>query len=119
MRRIVAPVVVAVALAMSAFGCNGKEGNTKLPATGGCTLNSKLSLTVHVVRDADRMTEEIGRTPSAKPVVIPKCESWSVNPGNSLDMRALAGEIASKGIPGLSLRDADDEDLLHLKVLTG
>ena len=113
LRQVVAPVVVSVVLAMSAFGCSGENG------VGGRTFNSKLSLRVYVVREADGMGEEIGRTPSAKPVVIPRCASWFVGSVDPMDMRAIAREIASKGIPGLWLGGAEDEDLAHLKGLTG
>ena len=121
MRQVAAAAAVVAVVAMSAFGCNGGRGNnTKLSPTGGCTFNSKLSLTVSVVREARGKEEEIGRTPSANPIVIPKCESWFVVPAGALDMAALAKEIASKGLPGLRLsRRATDGDLAHLKGLKG
>ncbi len=95
---VAAAAVVAAVVAMSGFGCSGE-----LSATGGCTFNSKLSLNVWVVREDDGKEEEIGRTPSAKPIVIPRCASWFVEPAGPLDIRALAKEIASKEIPGLRL----------------
>ncbi len=117
---IAAAAVVAAILAMSGFGCNGEDGNnTKLPPTGGCSFNSKLPLTVYVIREADGMEEEIGQTPSAKPIVIPRCAFWYVEPARPLDMRALAKEIASKGLAGLRLYGVADRHLAHLKGLTG
>ena len=104
MRQVAAGAVVEAVVAMSGFGC---------------TFNSKLPLTVWVVREAGGMPEQIGRTPSAKPIVIPRCASWFVEPASNSDMRALAEEIASKGLPGLRLAGATDGDLAHLKGLTG
>jgi len=121
MRQVVVPAVVAVILSMSALGCSGEDGKTKLPGTGGCTFNSKLPLDVWVVRERGRSSEVIGKTPSAKPVVIPRCASWGVSADPSedrVDMRALAREIASKEIAGLGLGDVEDEGLAHLKGLT-
>ncbi len=126
-----AAAVVAAVLAMSAFGCKGDDekntrssdteaaNTTRLSATGGCTFNSRLSLRVFIVREADDPAQEIGRTPSAKPIVIPRCVSWFVEPEGPLDMPALTREIASKGLPGLRLRGATDGDLAHLKGLKG
>ncbi len=121
MRQVAAAAFVAAVLAMSGLARAGEDANdTKLRATGGCTFNSKLSLTVYVVRKAGGMPEVIGRTPSAKPIVIPRCVSWVVLPAAPLDMRALAKEIASKGLAGLRLPwRAVDADLAHLKGLTG
>ena len=111
--------VMAAVLVMSGFAHAGEYGNnTKLSATGGCTFNSKLSLKVCVVRKAHGMEQQIGRTPSAKPIVIPICVFWFVEPVGPFDMRALAREIASKGLPGLRLGGATDGDLAHLKGLT-
>ncbi len=112
MRRVAVPAVVAVALAISVFGCNGEN------ATGDRTFNSKLSLRVFAGRDADGGSEEIGRTPSSRPLVIPKGTFWFVIPTGPVDMRVLAKEIESKEISGLSLDDATDADLAHLKGLT-
>ena len=120
MRQIAAGAVVAAVVAMSTLARAGEDGNnTKFPATGGCTFNSKLSLRVYVVREADGMVEQIGQTPSAKPIVIPRCVSWFVEPAGPFEMRALAKEIASKGLPGLRLGGATDGQLAHLKGLTG
>jgi hypothetical protein len=120
MRRVVVPAIVAVILALSASGCNSGCDEMKLSARGNRTFNSELSLKVCVVRDIDGLPEEIviGRTPSAEPVVIPKCTSWFVRPDNLLGMPALAREIATKRIPGLILHKADDRDMESLKGLT-
>ena len=114
-----AAAVVAALLAMSGFAYAGEDGKNKLPATGDCTFNSKLPLRVWVVPEADALAREIRRTSWAKPIVIPRCASWYVEPAGRLDMGALAEEIASKGIPGLRLPAAVDSDLSHLKGLTG
>ena len=102
MQQVAAPAVVAVVLVMSGFAHAGEYGNkTKLSATGDCTFNSRLNLKVWVVRKAEQRSEGIGQTPSAKPVVIPKCVSWFVEPTHRLCMPELAKEAASKGLPGL------------------
>jgi len=116
--RGTASTVVAIVLAMSACGCS----KDRLPATGDCTFNSKLPLTVHVVVHLDQEDdgqEHNGRTPSEKPIVIPKCRFWFVQTAEPLDVPTLAREIASKGIPGLRLRSAADGDMAYLKDLTG
>ncbi|HDZ20913.1 MAG TPA: hypothetical protein ENH78_06435, partial [Phycisphaerae bacterium] len=83
------------------------------------TFNSQLPLDVYIVRTLDGDEERVGATPSETPLEIPECQYWWVKPRGRADMDKLSQEVLSKRIPGLELSNATDDDLAHLKGLTG
>ena len=89
------------------------------PKMGGHTFSSKLSLAVFIIREAGEEPELIGETPSARPLAIPRCVSWGVELVGRVGMKAVAREIAAKKIPRLRIVREVDDDLAHLKGLTG
>ena len=91
------------------------------PLAGGRTFSSGLRLEVFIIRKAGGRPERIGQTPSRKPLNIPRCASWGVQPLERIDMKALAREIAAKRIPALAIigRATIDNDLAQLRNLTG
>ena len=96
------------------------DGDAELPKMGGHTFSSDLRLDVFIIHEAEWELEWIGATPSARPLDIPRGASWGVCPTGRGDMKALAREIAAKKIPHLRMeRWAVDDDLAHLKGLTG
>ena len=93
--------------------------DSKAPLVGGRTFSSDLHLKVSIVRKAGDRREWLGETPSARPLEIPRCASWGVEPIGRIDMEALAREIAAEKIARLRMTGASDGDLAHLKDLTG
>jgi Leucine-rich repeat (LRR) protein len=84
-------------------------------------FNSQVALYVYAVVESPIGDEDryIGRTPSERPLTIPPCKAWYVDPGPAFDMQNVRQAIQAHAIPGLRLMDATDADLEHLKGLTG
>jgi hypothetical protein len=120
-RRFLPFVFLAAVLAVWGAGCGNGNGLARheLPRHGEArTFNSDLPLRVYVVAHDETAPEFLGKTPAAEPIMIPAQVSWFVRPRQGVKMRAIAKEIASKGILGLQLERAGDADLAHLKGLT-
>jgi hypothetical protein len=83
------------------------------------TFNSKLKLSVWVLTEAGGKPKLLGKTPAPTAMEIPSCVYWGVGPIGDTSVDAVAREVQDQSIPGLSLRNATDEDLTHLKELTG
>jgi hypothetical protein len=60
----------------------------------------------------------VGTTPSKRPLTIPPCQWWYVEPRYPADMEKVRQEVEAQRIPKLRLTYATDADLEHLKGLT-
>ncbi len=86
----------------------------------GQMFNSKMALSVWVVREVGDVPRSIGQMPSASPIWIPACCSWLVQPTVPVeDWDLLITEMSRSGIPGLKLEPATDSDLRHIAGLGG
>jgi len=85
---------------------------------GACEFNSKLALNVWAYLP-DRGFERVGTTPAQRPVSIPECRWWGVQPLRGTTPAALRREVAAKRIPGLVLRRNAEQFLAKLGDLRG
>lgn len=118
---------ILVVLGAVATGTVGYSADTR-PAQAknqGTSFNSRLPLNV-VALTEDPLSvyypdgpKTIGKTPSEQPLEIPSGQQWFVEPRGPANMDWLRREIQEKGIPGLRLWACGDDDLGHLKSLTG
>ncbi len=85
---------------------------------GVVTRNSESAFDVYVLQELDDGVELIGSTPSEKTLEIPPCLYWLFKPAPPVDMEKVRKEIEAKGIPGLELETAVDDDLKYPEGLT-
>jgi hypothetical protein len=86
------------------------------------TFNSTVAFDVFAVtgkNDYRNDYQGVGRTPSERPLTIPPCRWWFVEPLPPVDMGKVRQEVEAQGIQGLRLRDVTDADVEQLKGLTG
>ena len=79
-------------------------------------FNSAVAFRVYAVIGEEHQL--VGRTPSERPLTIPPCQWWYVEPERPVDMEKVRQEVEAQRIPGLKLRDVTDAGLEHLKALT-
>ena len=101
-----------MATALWVAGPSGAEERTQPRA-----FNSKVPFKVYAMIGGEE--QFVGEMPSGRPLAIPPCQRWYVEPKASVGMEAVRQEVEAQRIPGLRLRDATDADLEHLKGLTG
>jgi hypothetical protein len=126
MTKRVWPLCVAAALVASAMspGCSRHvvKESEEPRLTAPTTFNSDVAFAVYAVKTSvggGEKYELIGTTPSDKPLQIPVCLFWCVEPRHPVDMGKVRKEIVARKIPGLRLWKASDDDLAHLISLTG
>ena len=83
------------------------------------TFNSAVAFDVYAVIVIGEGRQLVGYTPSERPLTIPPCRWWYVEPRPPVDMEKVRQEVEAQGIPALRLTHAADADLEHLKGLTG
>ena len=101
-----------LAAALWAAGSSKAEENAQPKA-----FNSAVAFDVYAVIGEKR--QSVGSTPSERPLTLPPCRWWYVEPERPVDVEKVSQEVEAQRIPGLKLRDATDADLEHLKWLTG
>ena len=132
MTRILTTLALTVGCILLA-GCKGTGNNgkaTPLPASqptsapcdavadaglpeGGVTFNSKLALNLWVHIDSD-VGGQWGGTPASRPISIPKCRWWGVEPLQGVSIDDTVAEAKAHGIHALLLTHASDKDIDHL-----
>ena len=80
-------------------------------------FSSDLPLNVFIIRVSGGKREQIGKTPSAHPLDIPRCASWGVCPISQVDMKALARQIELGTVTLHFFREEWDEFLEAVKAL--
>ena len=100
-----------LAIALLAAGASKAEDKAQPKA-----FNSAVAFNVYAV--IGEKHQLVGSTPSDRPLTIPPCQWWYVEPLPPVDMEKVWEEVQAQGIPGLKLDDATDADLEHLKGLT-
>jgi len=106
--------VIASILAVALWAAGSSKAEEKAQPKA---FNSAVAFNVYaVVGEEDQL---VGITPSERPLTIPPCRWWYVIPLRPVDMEEVSREVEAQRIPGLTLDDATDADLEHLKGLTG
>ena len=93
-------------------GSSGAEERTQ-----PTTFNSQVAFEVYAVI-GETCPFVVGETPSDRPLTIPPCRWWYVEPRRPVDMEKVRQEVEAQGIPGLRLTWCTDAELEHLKGLT-
>jgi len=106
-------LVIASTLAAALWAAGSSKAEEKAQPRA---FNSAVAFDVYaVIREEHRL---VGSTPSERPLTLPPCQWWYVEPLRPVDMEKVRQEGEAHGVPGLKLRDATDADLEHLKGLT-
>jgi hypothetical protein len=105
--------VIASMLAVALWAGRSSNGEETIRPKA---FNSAVPFNVYAVIGEEHQL--VGSTPSDRPLTIPPCEWWYVEPLPPVDMEKVSQEVEAQRIPGLRLWDATDADLGHLKGLT-
>jgi hypothetical protein len=106
--------VIASILAAALWAAGSSKAEEKAQPKA---FDSTMAFSVYAV--IGEWPELVGFTPFERPLTIPPCRWWFVEPLPPVDMEQVRQEVEAQRIPGLRLRDATDEDLEHLKGLRG
>lgn len=115
-RAVVLGGVIVLALAAGMARAE-EQGPASGPRPATRPFNSKLYLEVWAQTAVE--VKQVGQTPAAKPLEIPTCVVWWVEPIGDTRVDVVAREVQAQAIPGLKLRFAGDVDLVFLKNLKG
>jgi len=80
-------------------------------------FNSGVAFRVSVLTTVQHGWILLGDTPANRPLWIPPCLSWRVEPLEPVNIEEVVREVEKERIHGLRLRNATDEDLARLKGL--
>jgi hypothetical protein len=119
MTRRVWSLSVAAALLAGAMSPSWSQDGDEPKQTAPASFSSDVAFDVYAVKATGEEAQLVGTTPSDKPLQIPPCLLWYVEPRDPVDMQKVRQEVEARKIPGLRLREASDDDLAHLKGLTG
>jgi hypothetical protein len=111
--------------------CQDTPNGADLQLTGECVFDSEFPMRVFAV-ESDKWRVQgldgewgievnasyIGTTPTEAPLQIPPCIYWEVIPDEDMGPVDLYREMAERGIPGLILMRATDEDFRQVAELT-
>jgi len=94
--------LIAIILASALWAGGPRAGEEKAQPR---TFNSQMAFKVCALVPTDLRLQRVlvGRTPSERPLVMPPCRWWCVQPLPPLDMEKVRQEVEARGIPGLML----------------
>jgi Leucine-rich repeat (LRR) protein len=109
--------VAALLAAVLVMKCRGQDGGKPEKPPQERHFNSRLPFHVFVQILENELPREVGTTPAEKPLTIPPCYSWWVEPIGKPNMPAIGREIEEQKIPGLCLLAESKADFPDLKGL--